>query len=278
MRRTALFLLVLAAIPSSAFATWSVVAVDRSTGRVVIASATCVNGDDEFLKGVQAVVVPGKGVAACQAAVDNTHQNQMLVFQELQKGTEPKDIIAILSKDPAFQSRQFGIVDLQGRGAGHSGLTNGYVSQDVQGQVPGTEIFYSIQGNILRPGHVVPNAVQAFIHATGAMTDRVMAAMEAADGSGGDSRCTCPPWPSDGSKPAIPCDGKTAHVAYILMAEKTDTNGDSHNNGKYAMYINVSQPAPEHAKGIKPGENLNPVKTLRMRYDVWRKLQPASFK
>jgi hypothetical protein len=183
-----------------------------------------------------------------------------------------------LSRDPAYQSRQFGILDLQGRSAGHSGLTNGYVSQDVQGQVPGTEIFYSIQGNILRPGLVVPNAVQAFLHATGAITDRVMAAMEAADGSGGDSRCTCPPWPTDGSKPKIPCDDKTAHVAYILLAERTDTNGDSHNNGKYAMYINVSQPAPDHPKGIKEGENLNPVKTLRMRYDAWRKLQPASFK
>ena len=44
------------------------------------------------------------------------------------------------------QGRQFGILDLQGRRAGHSGLTNGYVSQDIQGQVPGTEIFYSIQG------------------------------------------------------------------------------------------------------------------------------------
>ncbi len=278
MRRIVLLLLCALAVPASAFATWSVVAVDRATGRVVIASATCVNGDDDFLKGVQAVVVPGKGVAACQAAVDNTHQNQMLVFQELQKGTDPKEIIALLSKDPAFQSRQFGIVDLQGRGAGHSGLTNGYVSQDLQGQVPGTEIFYSIQGNILRPGNVVPNAVQAFIHATGAITDRVMAAMEAADGSGGDSRCTCPPWPTDGTKPPIPCDGKTAHVAYILMAEKTDTNGDSHNNGRYTMYINVSQPAPDHAKGIQPGENLNPVKTLRMRYDAWRKLQPSDFK
>jgi hypothetical protein len=47
----------------------------------------------------------------------------------------------MLSQDPAFQSRQFGILDLQGRSAGHSGLSNGYVSQDIQGQVPGTEIF-----------------------------------------------------------------------------------------------------------------------------------------
>ena len=266
-------------VPSTASATWSVVAADRSTGRVVIASATCVDRDDQFLMGVQAVVVPGKGVAACQAGVDNTHTNQMLVYQELQKGTDPKGIIDLLSADPAFQTRQFGILDLQGRSAGHSGLTNGYVSQDIHGQAPGTEIFYSIQGNILRPGQVVPNAVQAFLNAKGAITDRVMAAMEAADGSGGDSRCTCPPWPADGTKPAIPCSEKTAHVAYILMAEKGDTNGDSHNNGTYTMYLTVSQPAADHGSNvIKEGENLNPVKTLRLRYDAWRKTQSASFK
>ena len=279
MRQMVCLLALLTVAPSPAFATWSVIAVDRSTGRVVIASATCVDQNDEFLKGVQAVVVPGKGVAACQAGVDNTHQNQMLVFQELQKGTDPKAIIELLSKDPAFQSRQFGILDLQGRRGGHSGLTNGFVSQDVQGQVPGTEVFYSIQGNILRPGLVVPNAVQAFINTNGAITDRVMAAMEAADGSGGDSRCTCPPWPTDGSKPAFACDGKTAHVAYILMSEPGDTNGDSHNNGKYKMYITVAQPGPDRGAGaIKDGENLNPVKTLRVRYDAWRKTQPPNFK
>jgi Family of unknown function (DUF1028) len=279
MRLVVFLLASLLAFPSLASATWSVIAVDLSTGRVVIASATCVDRDDQFLMGVQAVVVPGKGVSACQAAVDSTHKNQMLVFDELKKGTDPKVIIEMLGQDPAFQSRQFGIVDLQGRFAGHSGLTNGYVSQDVQGNVPGTQIFYSIQGNILRPGQVVPNAVQAFINTKSALTDRVMAAMEAADGSGGDSRCTCPPWPANGIAPAIPCDGKTSHVAYILMAESTDTNGDSHNNGKYAMYLTVSQPgADKGPNAIRSGENLNPVKALRMRYDAWRKTQPASFR
>ena len=261
MRRALLVLVSLFLLPSSAFATWSVIAVDRASGRVVIASATCVDRDDQFLMGVQAVVVPGKGVAACQAGVDGTHKNQMLVFEELKKGTDPKRIIEMLSADPAFQSRQFGILDLQGRSAGHSGLTNGYVSQDIQGQVPGTEIFYSIQGNILRAGQVVPNAVQAFVKASGSITDRVMAAMEAADGSGGDSRCVCPPWPTDGTMPAIPCDGRTSHVAYILAADPKDTNGDSHNNGKYALYLTVSQPGADKGPNqIKTGENLNPVK------------------
>src|SRR5688572_23216528 len=171
MKRALFALICLLFAPASALATWSVIAVDRATGRVVIASATCVDRDDQFLMGVQAVVVPGKGVAACQAGVDSTHANQMLVFQELQKGTDPKQIIEMLAKDPAFQSRQFGILDLQGRMAGHSGLSNGYVSQDMQGQVPGTEIFYSIQGNILRPGQVTPNAVKAFLATNGSLTD-----------------------------------------------------------------------------------------------------------
>ena len=276
--------------PAAVSATWSVIAVDLATGRIVIASATCVNNNDMFLMGVQAVVVPGKGVAACQAGVDGTHANQMLVYNEIMKGTDPKRIIELLSADPSFQSRQFGILDLQGRSAGHSGLSNGYVSQDIQGQVPGTQIYYSIQGNILRPGEVVPNAVRAFIHTNGAITDRVMAALEVADQFGGDSRCTCPPLPPDGSKPANPCEGKTSHIAYILMSERNDLLGEGtpratdntwqHNNGKYKMYITVAQPgrANGNANEIKPGENLNPVKTLRVRYDAWRKQQPASFR
>jgi hypothetical protein len=284
MRRFILVFVLVLTAHVSAFATWSVVAVDLATGRIVIASATCVNGADDFLKGVQAVVVPGKGIAACQAAAANTD----IVFTELKKGTAPKDIIELIARqDDGFQTRQYGIVDLQGRMAGHSGLGNGFVAQHIEGQVPGTEIFYSIQGNILRSGNVVPNAVKAFVTNTGAITDRVMAAMDAADASGGDSRCTCPPPPADGSKPKIACTEKTAHVAYILMAEPNDMIGDGPSNGKYKMYINVSQPDPEVLEAgqdthgpnqIKAGENLNPVRTLRMRYDAWRKTQPATFK
>jgi uncharacterized Ntn-hydrolase superfamily protein len=266
-------------VPSLAHATWSVIAVDLATKRIVIASATCVNNNDAFLPGVQAVVVPGIGVAACQATVDSSHANQMLVFSELQKGTDPAAIMKLLSVDPSFQSRQFGILDLKGRSAGHSGLTNQYVSQDIQGQVPGTSIYYSIQGNILRPGEVVPNAVKAFLNAKGALTDRVMAAMEAADAAGGDGRCQCPPPPAAGTTPANPCTAKTAHVAYILMSEPGDMNGDSHNNGAYKMFIKVAQPGDDRGPGaMKPGEDLNPVKTLRARYDVWRAAQPASYK
>lgn len=273
MRRFMLLFVLLFAMESSAFATWSVIAVDRSTGRVVIASATCTGNADDFLKNLQAVVVPGVGVAACQAGADGSHQNQTLVFEELKKGTDPQRIIELLSQDPGFQSRQFGILDLQGRAAGHSGLGNNFVSQHISGQVPGTEIFYSVQGNILRPGEVVPSGVQAFIETRGGITDRVMAAMEAADAAGGDGRCTCtiPDIPAE--RAAIACEGRTSLVAYILAADPGDQDGpvdmlNSHNNGKYAMYVTLSQPS------IQANENLNPVKTLRMRYDAWLQAHP----
>jgi uncharacterized Ntn-hydrolase superfamily protein len=269
VRRLLVLIALVFVVPSSAFATWSVVAVDRNTGRMVIASATCLALEEPTsLKGLQAVIVPGVGIAACQAQIDSSGRNQRVVYEELKKGTDPKEILRMLHADTSVQQRQYGIVDLTGRSAGFSGSNNLRVSLDRQGTVAGTGIFYSIQGNILRGEGVVTEAVKAFVEAKGALTDRVMAALETGDRLGGDSRCSCTTTPTA----KAPCNGKTSHVAYILMAEKGDVSGDSHNNGKYAMYLTVTQ------GNIRPEENANPVRTLRMRYDAWRKAQPASFR
>ena len=254
-------------LPLAASATWSVIAVDRSTGRIVIASATCVSQDrlesfpSKGLMDVQAIVVPGVGVAAAQAGVDVTRANQRLIFEELTKGTAPRLIIEKLSEDPAFERRQFGIVDLQGRCAGHSGSANRAASLSVQDSVPDEQIVFSVQGNILASDAVVLEAVRAFKATSGTLEDRVMAAMEAADAHGGDGRCTCE------SEPVldVACDGKTSHVAYLLAADPADPSGDSFNDGEYALFLNVTD------KNIEPHENANPVRTLRMRYDAWKR-------
>ena len=265
--RPCLFALGFLLLAQDVFATWSVVAVDRATGLVVISSATCVAQQSfegfpaKDLRDVQAIVVPGKGIAAAQAAVDRTRENQKLIFVELQKGTDPAQILELLKKDPRIEGRQFGIVDLQGRSAGFSGAKNGAASLDRQGQVAGTEIFYSIQGNILASDTVVTAAVDAFTKAAGSLSDRVMAAMEAADASGGDSRCSC----DRGPRIDAPCTAKTAHVAYILQAQKSDPNGESYNDGRYDMFISVTD------RDITPQEDANPVKTLRMRYERRKK-------
>jgi len=236
-----------------------------------VAAASCVNAGDDLMKDALAVVVPGVGAAVCQARADNTHQNQMLVFEELKKGTDPRKIIEMLSADTAFDLRQYGILDMQGRFAGRSGLNNIPEALWRGGRVPGTEIYYSIQGNTLRSGTVVA-AESAFLAAKGALTDRAMAALQAGDEQGGDSRCSCPPEAAGST--TLPCDAKHAHVAFILLANPTDAI-DSYSKGKYAMYITVSQPAADHPFGAKAGESLNPVKTLRLRYDAWRKSAPG---
>jgi uncharacterized Ntn-hydrolase superfamily protein len=266
MQRVVLtLLLVLVATPASA--TWSVIAVDQKTGQAVVSSATCVpqakfaGFPAKDLMDVQAIVVPGRGVAAAQAGVDRTRANQTLIFAEILKGTDPEQIIRLLEADPGIESRQFGIVDLAGRMAGYSGQKNNPTSLDRQSHVAGTGIYFSIQGNILANEAVVTDAVNAFEKARGTLADRVMAAMEAADARGGDKRCTCETEP----KLDAPCDAKTAHVAYILAADRTDVSGTSFNDGKYAMYVSVTD------ADIKPTENANPVKTLRMRYDAWKK-------
>lgn len=266
MRRIVVTLVLILVCPSIAGATWFVIAVDRSTRVVVIASATCVPQQllERFpakdLRDVQAIVVPGKGVAAAQAAVDRTRANQNLIYEQLQKGTEPARILEMLRADPNVETRQFGIVDLQGRGVGFSGSKNQPVSLHRVAQVAGTSIHYAIQGNILASEAVVTEAMDAFAKASGDLTDRVMAAMEAADARGGDKRCTCETAP----KLAAPCDGKASHVAYILLSRPTDPAGPSREDVVYSMYISVTD------RDIQPNENANPVKTLRLRYDRWK--------
>ena len=256
----------LAVVPAPLLATWSIIAVDARTGRVVIASATCVPQSRlvgfpaEGLMDVQAIVVPGVGVAAAQAGVDRTRANQRLIYAELKRGTDPADILSLLSEDPDFQRRQFGIVDLEGRMAGFSGAENRPASLSVQGRLPDQEIYFSIQGNILASDDVVYDAAHRFMTSEGTLTDRVMSAMEGADEAGGDVRCTCETEPV----PEAPCHGRNAHVAYLLAADPHDPEGEGVNDGEYFLYINVTD------ETIEAHEDANPVLTLRQLYGAWK--------
>jgi uncharacterized Ntn-hydrolase superfamily protein len=274
MKRVLLAISIVLTVHSSAWATWSVIAIDKKTGQVIVASATCVAQagfpkrqpiGSRDLMDLQAVIVPGVGVAACQAGADNTHKNQMTVFEELKKGTEPKKIIEILHLDPDIERRQFGILDMEGRTAGHNGSGNSTASLYVPGHVG--DFYFQVQGNTLFSDQVMYEAALAFTRAKGTLADHVMAAMEAADAKGGDKRCNCETDP----KPNAPCEGKTAHVAYIVIANKEDRTEKSHSQGTYYAYLRVTD------EDIQPTENANPVKTLRIRYEAWKKAGSRPF-
>jgi len=263
---------VLAATPMQARATWSIVAVDTKTGRLVLATATCVSqtlfAGTQFggLMDIQGVVVPGYGVAAAQSASDPTRRNQALIEQELRKGTHPSVILQMLMADSAIQRRQFGIIDVKGRFAGFTGAGNSPAALYVQGQVPGTDIYYSVQGNTLRGTGVIQNAVRALEGASGSITDRVMAAMEAADAAGGDSRCSCTTTPL----PKGPCESRNSMVAYVIAADSSDsvamvhTDKASYIGHQYSLFLYVTD------LNTAAEESTNPIVTLRRRYDAWR--------
>jgi len=253
------------------FATWSVMALDLNTGTIVVASAACVaqrglaGMHAKGLMDIEAIVVPGKAVAVAQADFDSTRDNQKLMYAELARGTDPERILEVLIRqDPAIATRQFGILDMDARHVGFTGPATSAISLHDQGQVPGTAIWYSIQGDAFPNDQVVPAAVQALTEYRQDVAERVMAAMEAADAKGGDRRCSCLSDP----RVSAACETRTAQVAYMLRAEKADSNKESYNDGNYAMYISVTD------DDIKPTENANPVKTLRLRYEAWKRTRP----
>jgi uncharacterized Ntn-hydrolase superfamily protein len=277
MKRIGLTVALLLLFHSTANATWSVIALNARTGQVIIASATCVP-QAQFpsrspvpardLMDLQAVIVPGVGVAACQASADNTRENQMLVYRELKKGTPPAQILEMLKADANFNRRQFGILAmpvnasaLEANAIGWSGPSNGQASLSESGR--SGDFYFQVQGNSLASNEVVHAAARAFKATNGTLADRVMAAMEGADANGGDRRCTCANIPA--SLAAMPCDARTSHVAYIAIAEKNDVMGATHSDGKYFAFIRVGE------DNIVAAESGNPVKTLRKRYDAWVK-------
>ena len=258
----------LGATPSKASATWSILLVDAHTRRVVIASATCVSQQsiEQFparsLMEIQAIVVPGFGVAAAQATLDRSRADQALIYRELRRGTSPERILELLQqRDPNVEQRQFGIVDRKGRTAAFSGASNGRYAASVGGRVPGTDLYYSIQGNILASPDVVTRAARALIREEGTLEDRVMAGMEAADEAGGDRRCTCRTEPVT----VAPCRTRHAQVAYLLAADPSDREGRALNDGRFRLYLDVTD------ENIQPDEDANPVVTLRKRYEEWRR-------
>jgi uncharacterized Ntn-hydrolase superfamily protein len=227
----------------SAFATWSIIALDSRSGEIVMASATCLRQGTfrslgvKDLRDIQAVVVPGKGAGMAQAALDPSRKNQKLIEAELKKGTAPEQILTLLkASDRSVESRQFGILDSQGRSVGFTGQSTLMTALSESGRTA-DNIYYQIQGNILASEKVVHEASRAIERAAPTLALRVMAAMEAADAEGGDRRCT---------------GGKTSDVAYIWIVDRA---------GATPLYLSVTD------ENIAPSEDRDPVKTLRARFN-----------
>jgi Family of unknown function (DUF1028) len=249
-------------VAQEASATWSIVAVNTKTGEVCIASATCL--EDLVLQGLTPVIRVGIGAAACQSLGDSTGVNRMKLFNYLEEGLTPQQMLdRVLAHDNQAQNRQYGIVTLSDFPVSFTGTLCGEAKYSIAGEVD--DIRYAIQGNVLTGVIVCYNAEQALINTPGDMGTRVMAAMEAARVMGGDGRCSCDinvPFHCGAPPPHFVY---SAYTTYFIVSRMGDIDGDCNQtdgcaNGRYYCDLQV----------VSDAEGPEPVLTLETNYRAWR--------
>jgi uncharacterized Ntn-hydrolase superfamily protein len=130
----------------------------------------------------------GVGVVATQAIVDVSYGPKGLAL--LRAGMSPASILkAIWDSDPdprpdnwTKQGRQFAVIDAKGNVAAFTGPKASTWAGDRQGK------YCTAQGNILAGEPVVANMIKAFEATTGHLSMRLMAALDAGQAAGGDTR------------------------------------------------------------------------------------------
>jgi hypothetical protein len=261
-RRLVPFLLALVFLAPRASATWSIVVVDRKTGEVGVAGATCV--ENIYLIGRLPLALPGLGGGVIQASGSFTDLVPMAAG--LRARLSPAEVLELVqAAEPVVGELQTGIVALY---PGAPVTFSGQGTQAARGGVVGEvgDLAYAIQGNVLAGFAVVTRAEAALLAARGDLGQRLMAAMEAARAYGGDGRCSCTIGPrpnSCGSPP--PSFRKTAHGAFVLIARMGDEQPPCLNGGdcqltSFHLSLNV--------RGQRPDPD--PVLTLAERYAEWR--------
>jgi MYXO-CTERM domain-containing protein len=221
-------------------ATYSIVAADTATRQVGGAAASCLDGFD-ILFAIYGSV-PGRGVVHAQALPGGGRDRAIELLAE---GTAPVDIIAAITA-PAFDGniarmRQYGVADLEGRVAAHTGTETYVYAGDRQGM--SGSFVYSVQGNTIT-GETVLTQMAAAFESGCDLAERLMLALDGgALGGGGDNRCTPDGIPSDS--------------AFIQVDREGEPAGS---------YLKLQVPS---------SSNVNPMPELRALFDEWRASHPC---
>ena len=243
------------------FATWSIVVLDKRTGEVCVASATCLPNLN--LQTLVPVVVPGVGAAAAQSAGDLFGTNRRRIWDGLRAGQSPEVILdALANLDGGHQSRQYGIVRFDADPLTFSGTSVGFAKRGIAGTAG--DLVFAIQGNLLTGGAVVNAARNALRDTEGHLSVRVMAAMEAAASRGGDGRCSCSTFGPTSCGVPPPNFQFSAYTGFLVLARPGDSLGSCAvgpgcANGNYFLELNVVS----NLGGVEP------VEELRRQFDAF---------
>ncbi|MGH2726954.1 MAG: DUF1028 domain-containing protein [Actinomycetota bacterium] len=155
--------------------TFSIVARDGDAFGVAVAS--------KFLA-VGALVPwarPGAGAIATQAYANISYGPRGLAL--LEEGRSTEEVVAVLTgADGEREQRQLGVVDTAGNAASFTG------SECITWAGGAIGEGYAVQGNILAGPGVVGSLAEAFERTDGDLAARLLAALTAGDGVGGDRR------------------------------------------------------------------------------------------
>lgn len=167
-------------LPSNAYATWSIVAVDRQTGETGIAGASCTSD----VTGI-ASVVPGKGAIVVQAA--SNYFARVRGAGLIDSGMPPNEILAAI-RDNQFdpEHQQYGVVTLYDDSAPL--VYSGTNVSTWRGAKLGADV--AALGNTLVGQAVVDDAFRAFeTNRDKPLAERLVLALNAGAKAGGDNRC-----------------------------------------------------------------------------------------
>jgi len=215
--------------------TFSIIAVDPSTGEVGAAGATCLFNQNDGIIDIISSIIPGKGGILSQAYVCVPNINLQNGIEQMNNGLSPDEIIDWLVENDqcnalSFYYRQYGIVDFDENGnvrtAGYTGTFADNYKEDRQGDT------YSIQGNILLDQSVIDNMENNFNNTEGTLAEKLMSAMQGANFAGADSRCLD--------------EGTSSATAFLIVYQPDDVVGQP------TIELNVGSQQP----GVEPIEIL----------------------
>ncbi len=260
--RFATVVALVALLVSEAGATWSFVIADRRTKEVGVGTVTCLTSFD--LRAIVPVIVVGKGAAACQAAGDFDGRRRPVIFDGLEEGLTPLQILQRLAPIAGHTQRQYGIVDTTGGSRTFTGFEAFPWRGGVTGEVG--DLVYAIQGNILAGPCVVPAMEAAIRDTPGDMAEKMMAAHRAARDTGGDGRCSCSQGDPEGCGCPPDPPAKSGHIGCLVVARVGDTDDSICNfrgcaDGDYFLSINVA---------FQTTGAPDPVDQLQALFDDWR--------
>ena len=173
-------ILLMALFAGEAHATWSIIAVDRETGEIGVAGASCTFD----VQGI-ASIVPGKGAVVVQAA--SSYFARMKGVELMGANATPQQILeAMRSKEFDPENQQYGVVVLDGNTVPL--VYSGNLIVDWSGEKTGND--FAVAGNMLVGENVINVAYEAFSsNRRKPFAERLMLALKAGEVAGGDKRC-----------------------------------------------------------------------------------------